>query len=215
VNYVDRLRRLPLEKKLLVPFFAICLILTFSVIQSPGDIGRHYLPLFLYFHVEVGDLLASGRPLWQVALACFGVSSIQLLLFWYFGGFGIRTLLEKLISRSGERLKIPFEKVLFLIKKKGFFGSRFFFLKKNRVYQRLSSLVKKTRERFTGWLKKQNLWIILFFLFLPLPFTDIAAAAALGTRKMKYGHWYLMAVNLPHIFLVVALIHWGVNLFFF
>jgi len=125
----------------------------------------------------------------------------------YFGTFGVRTLLGKTASWLAEKLEkeleIPFSKNQVIV------------LKRKTGYQNFNSFTRDKKKRFGTWLSRQSIWIILLFLFLPLPVTDILAAVALGTRKLKYGHWYLAAVNVPHIFLVVYLLRLGVNFFFF
>jgi hypothetical protein len=201
VKYIDKLKALSREKKFIILFIVICCAIPFSIARSPLEVISHSVPLFVYFHVEVGHWLASGKPFWQVALACYGVSSAE-LLGWYLGGFGVRILFEKITKKLRKGVKIPF-------------GNQLLPLRERKEYKRLNSFARRSKENFAGWLKKQSIWIIFFFLLLPLPFTDIAAAVALGTKKIKYGHWYLVAINLPHIFLVVYLLRLGVDLFFF
>ncbi len=108
----------------------------------------------------------------------------------YFGTFGVRLAMNWLKKKLEKGLKLPF-------------GNQFLFLKEKSGYQKLNSFTDSKKKQFIGWLGRQSIWIILLFLFLPIPITSILATVALGTRRLKYGHWYLVAINLPHIFLVV------------
>ncbi|MBL7142375.1 MAG: hypothetical protein ISS83_01830 [Candidatus Pacebacteria bacterium] len=197
---------LSVEKKLLIIFVIVCLALPFSFSRSPIEILSHSLPLFVYFQGTVSYWLISGKPLWQASLACYGISTVQLFCI-YFGTFGIMIFLKKTLNWLKKQLEkglvLPFSKNQMLI------------LKKRTGYQALNSFANDKKQKFTVWLGEQNTWIILLFLLLPLPVTDIIAAAALGVKGLKYGHWYLAAVNLPHIFLIVYLLSLGINLFFF
>jgi hypothetical protein len=203
VKHLDRFKALSREKKLLFLFVVICFALPFIIVRYP----THYFPLFIYFQGEIGHWFASGKPFWQITLACYGVSSLE-LMGWYFGSFGIRILIEKAMNWLKPRLergiKIPLR-----------IRNQYLFLKLGKGYKKINSFLKKRRGNFAEWLNRQSIWIIFFFLLLPLPFTDIAAGVALGAKKIKYGHWYLVAVNLPHIILIVYLIYWGVDFFFF
>ena len=87
-------------------------------------------------------------------------------------------------------------------------------LKERTGYRRFNSFAEDKKKRFIGWLGRRSVWVILFFLFLPFPVTDILATVALGARGIKYGHWYLAAINLPHIYLVVFLLKLGVAFLF-
>ena len=201
----DRFLALSVERKLLLLFVGICIALPFSMARSPLEIISHSIPLWIYFQGAVSYWLYSGKPFWQATLAVYGISTVEIFGL-YFGTFGVRVLLGKAINWLKEKLEkgleIPFSKNQILI------------LKKKTGYQNFNSFAQDKKKRFSKWLTRQSVWIILLFLFLPFPITDILAAVALGTRKLKYGHWYLAAVNLPHIFLVVYLLRLGVNFFF-
>ncbi len=206
MRLLNRFKILPLERKFLILFIAICIALPFSMARSPFEIIAYSLPLWINFHGTVGLLwVTSGKPLWQASLACYGISSVAILGF-YFGTFGVRILLRKAINWLRKQLvkgpRIPFSENQLLL------------LGKRTGYQKINSFTGDKKRNFIGWLKRKSVWVILLFLFLPLPITDILAAVALGTRNLKYGHWYLLAVNLPHIFLVVFLLYLGVDFFF-
>ena len=202
---LNRFTALTLERKLLILFVGICIALPFSMARSPLEVLSHSLPLWVYFHGAVSYWFISGKPLWQAFLAVYGIATAETLGL-YFGTFGARVLLEKGISWLMEKLEkgleIPFSKNQILV------------LKKRTGYQNFNSFTMDRKRVFAKWLGEQSVWIILLFLFLPFPVTDIVAAVALGTKKLKYGHWYLAAVNLPHILLVVYLLRLGVNFFF-
>jgi len=196
---------LTLERRILILFVVICIALPFSMARSPLEILSHSIPLWIYFHGAVSYWFISGKPFWQAFLAVYGIATVEVLGL-YFGTFGVRVLLGKGISWLKENLEkgleIPLSKNQILI------------LKKKTGYQNFNSFTRDKKRIFAKWLGRQSVWIILLFLFLPFPVTDILAAVALGTRKQKYGHWYLAAVNLPHILLVVYLLRLGVNFFF-
>ena len=195
---------LSVEKKLLIVFIIVCLVLPFSFSRSLMEILSHSLPFFVSFQGATGYWIISGKPLWQAGLACYGISTVEIFCI-YFGTFGIRIFVKKaanwLKRRLEKGLALPFSKDQILI------------LKKRTGYQTLNSFTEDKKQRFTVWLEKQSTWIILLFLFLPLPLTDIIAAAALGVKGLKYGHWYLAAVNLPNTFLIVYLLRLGISFF--
>ena len=201
---LNRFSSLSLEKKLLALFIGICIALPFSMARSPLEVLSYSLPLWINFQVAAGFWFASGKPFWQTSLACYGISSVEILGL-YFGTFGVRFLLRKIVNwlrRELEKgLKLPF-------------GNQVLFLQEKSGYQKFDSFSESKKKQFIGWLGKQSVWIILLFLFLPLPLTDVLAAIALGVKGLKYGHWYLMAVNLPHIFLIGFLLRLGVNFLF-
>ena len=147
----------------------------------------------------------SGKPFWQTFLAVYGIATVEMLGM-YFGTFGIRILLERTASwlkkKLEKGLEIPFSKNQLLI------------LKRRTGLQNFNSFTEDKKKGFSAWLAQQSVWIILLFLFLPFPITDILAAIALGAKKLKYGHWYLAGVNLPHILLVVYLLRLGVKFLF-
>ena len=207
MGYLGRFRTLTLERKLLVIFTGICIALPFSIASialSPWKIFLYAAPLWIYFHGGVSLWFASGKPLWQTALACYGVSSAEILGI-YFGTFGLR-----LLTRKGSNwLKIKLQKGIRLP-----FSNQFLVLKERVGYHKFNSFTEDKKTRFIGWLEKQSIWVILFFLLIPIPVTDILATVTLGTKGLKYGHWYLVAVNLPHIFLVVYLLKLGVTFLF-
>jgi hypothetical protein len=201
-----RFAALTLERKILILFVAVCIVLPFGMARSPLEIFSHSIPLWIYFHGAVSYWFISGKPFWQAYLAVYGISTAEMLGL-YFGTFGVRVLLGKGISWLKESLEkglaVPFSKNQILV------------LKKKTGYQDFNSFAQDKKKIFAEWLEKQSVWIILLFLFLPFPVTDIIAAIALGTKSKKYGHWYLAAVNVPHILLIVYLLRLGVNFFFF
>jgi len=202
---LNRFLALSVERKLLILFIGICIALPFSMVRSPPEVISYSLPLWVYFQGAVSYWLYSGKPFWQACLAVYGISTVEMFGL-YFGTFGVRILLETAINwlkKNLEKgLEIPFSENQLVI------------LKKRTGYQNFNSFAKDKKKRFAGWLGRQSVWIILLFLFFPFPVTDILATVALGTRRLKYGHWYLAAVNLPHILLVVYLLRLGVNFLF-
>jgi len=196
-----------MERKLLVLFIGICIALPFSMASInlfPWKIFLYAGPLWIYFHGGVSIWFASGKPIWQAALACYGVSTVEILGI-YFGTFGLRLLTRRIFGWLKRKLqkgiKLPF-------------GNQFLILKERTGYRRFNSFAEDKKKRFIGWLGRRSVWVILFFLFLPFPVTDILATVALGARGIKYGHWYLAAINLPHIYLVVFLLKLGVAFLF-
>lgn len=83
-----------------------------------------------------------------------------------------------------------------------------------KKYQK-KKIVKEKKHRFAKWLAKGNVWVILFVLVFPFPYTDPAATIAMKMKGVKYGLWYLLLLNLPHMFFIVWLFYKGVKLFTF
>lgn len=202
---LKRLVSLSTERKLLFLFVGICIALPFSMARSPLELLSHSVPLWVYFHGAVSYWFYSGKPFWQAFLAVYGIATVEMFGL-YFGTFGVRVLLGKAVNWLKENLEkgleVPFSKSQMLV------------LKRKTGYHGLNSFAEDKKKKFGKWLGRQSVWMILLFLFLPLPITDILAAVALGARNLKYGHWYLAAVNLPHILLVVYLLNLGANFLF-
>jgi len=188
------------EKKLLIFFIMICLLLPFSFSDSLIEIFSHSLPLFTVMHLEAGYWIASGKPLWQTYLACYGVSTVEMFII-YFGFLGIRIMIGKTLNWLKRQLqkgmRIPFSQNQILI------------LKKKTGYQALNSFANKKKHGFATWLGKQSIVVILVFFFFPV--FDAIATAVLGLRKLQYGHWYLAAANLLRIFILVIAMTLGIN----
>jgi len=206
VKFLNRFGRLPLERKFLILFIAICIALPFVVVRSPADIFTYSLPLWVSFHGTVGLFwVTDGKPLGLAFIACYGISSVEMLGI-YFGTFGIRFLFEKAVNwlkkQLEKGLRIPFSENQLLLIKNG------------AGYKKLNSFAESKKKKFIEWLGKKSIWVTVVLLLLPLPITDILAAVALGQRRLKYGHWYLLAINLPHILSVVLLIYLGIDFFF-
>jgi hypothetical protein len=196
VSYVDRFKQLPIEKKLLVLFFLACLASPFIMARSLSEVGTHSLPLFVWFHAEAVHWFVSGKPFWQVALACYGVSTVQLLLLWYPAIPVIRKV--KVWWRKGARVR---------------FGNRFGFSLRGG---KMNSFIEDSRENFGGWLERRNIIVILLVYSLPIPIPGVnMTAAAFGAKRIKYGYWYIAAVNLVSVLAVVSLTRFLGDLWFF
>lgn len=183
-----KFKLLSLEKKLVVIVFLLCILLPFGMVRNPGEIATYVLPLWGCYYGYVGVWAYSGIPMWRAFLACYGIASFGIISL-YFGIAGIMYFVSKF-------------KWLSKIKSKIF---------KNKASD--SKVKKETRkEKFTKWMSRQSIWVILFALFLPLPYSDPAATIAMKLKNVKYGLWYLLAVNILHVYLIVWCVYSGVNL---
>jgi hypothetical protein len=88
-------------------------------------------------------------------------------------------------------------------------------LLKRKIHNRFSGFQTFRIKKITDWLTgKKSLFLILFIFFLPLPWSDAIATAAMEIRKERYGIWYLFVVNLFHVFLIALAVYSGLNFFF-
>lgn len=199
---------LPVEKKLLIVFVIICLALPFSFSYPL----KETLPLFVWFHGAAGYWLFSGKPIWQASLACYGTSTLGILCV-YFGTFGLRILIEKAINWLRKWLKIMVavvKKAINWLRKR---------LKIIVIIEKAINWLKEQLKKLTtvifpkaqiaAELEKRSTWILLFFFFVPV--LDVIVVTILGARKIKYGHWYLVAANLPRIFIIIGSMSLGID----
>lgn len=97
------------EKIAAIVFFFICILLPLGMVRSPTEIGSHVLPLWGCYYGWAGYWLYTGKPFWQVVLACYGISSAGVIvLFWGTGLFQIIfTWLKKHFGIENIRNKNP------------------------------------------------------------------------------------------------------------
>jgi hypothetical protein len=173
--------------------------------RSPTEIVSDSLPLWANFYVEVGFWFADGKPFWQGFLACYGISTVEMFSL-YFGTFGFRVLIEKswgwLKKQLKKGVRIPFSE------------NQLLFMREKSGYDKFNHFADNKKQKFFNWLSRRSTWILLLIIFLPIVGSDISATIILGARKIKYGHWYIAAVNIPHIFLIVLFIYLGIDFFF-
>ncbi len=70
------------------------------------------------------------------------------------------------------------------------------------------------KERIARWTNKQNILLISLIFLAPLPWSDSIATVAMELKKIKHGLWYLLALNVLHVFIVILIVR-SVNLLFF
>lgn len=200
-----KFKNLSLERKLLALFILICISLPFSVARSPIEIFSRSIPLWSTY-LLVSFWFADGKNFWEGLLACYGITTVE-LLFIYFGTFGFRISIGKFFSWIKKQLKkgvvIPISGTqLILIKN----------MRKRSGYDSVNNFTKNKKQKFANWLSRRGTGMLLFIIFLPIPWSDLLATAILGTRKIKYGHWRIAAVNIPHMLMIIYLVFLGTNL---
>ena len=77
------------------------------------------------------------------------------------------------------------------------------------------SIPNHHKEKVAKWTNKQNVFLILLVFLAPLPWSDSIATIAMELKKIKYGIWYLLALNALHVFIVILIVRSGINLLFF
>lgn len=182
----NKFRTLPLERKLIGIFLVICAALPFTMVRSSLEIASHTLPLLMNYYVGIGLWYATGKPLWQIFFASYGIASVGIILF-YLGTAGVQFGLGRATKWLGS--------------------------KRESKYQKLNSFTEDKKKRIGEWFGKRSLWWIFGLLILPLPITDQAAAIAIKLREIQYGLWYLLAANFLRIYLTVLGIHLGIDWF--
>ncbi|MDP3995873.1 MAG: hypothetical protein Q8P74_01340 [bacterium] len=184
---------LTLERKLVLFFVLLCIALPFIMAKTPMELVSRSMPLWINYGWAT-TWICDGKPVWEVALAVYGIITAEMLAV-YFGLFLGRILLEKagkIIKENLKKgLKLPFsENTLLLIEKRS-------------GWKAVNVFAQKEKKRLSERLNKGSIIIIFLFLLAPVPLTDLIAVTALAARKLKYGHWYLAAVNLPHTYLLI------------
>jgi hypothetical protein len=199
--------RLTLERKLLVFFIILCGLLPFAMARTPMELLSRSLPLWASYGWATA-WICDGKPVWEVALAIYGITTVEILAV-YFSLFLGKMILKKAGTNLKENLKkglrLPFsQNTLLLIEKKS-------------GWKTVNGFTQKEKRRLSEQLSKGSVIIIFLLLLAPIPFTDILAVTALTARKLRYGHWYLAIVNLPHAFLLVlfgkTIINWINSIF--
>ncbi len=200
-SWFKKFKTLPLGQKLILLFTAFCIVAPFAAVRNPGEVITHSLPIWANFYLAIGLWCYSGMSFWRTFLACYGVASFGIIGV-YYGTRGIQSVLQFLWKKAKERLPI--------LKKERKIEK---FLKKfSRKKENGQTLSKK--EKFFKWLSRQDLWIIILFAILPVPYSDPAAAVIMKLRNIKYGIWYILAANLVQTFIIVGGIYSGINFFF-
>jgi hypothetical protein len=189
-----KFKKLTLERKFLLIFIVACATLPFAMTENPTELYSRALPLWVSYGWAT-TWLCDGKPIWQVVLAVYGILTVEILATYFglhLGQLALRRLTKKIKEALVKGLKLPFS------------GNTLLLIEKRSGWQGVNSLAKKGRNRLSEKLNKGSLIIIFLFLLIPAPLTDVIAVTALTARKLKYGHWYLVAVNLPHTFLLIS-----------
>ena len=165
------------------------------------------MPFWLNFYGATGLWFSNGKPFGEAFLICFGISTVEMFSV-YFGFWGFRVLVGKGFSwirkqlEKGVKISISEKQLLFMRT-----------MKKRSGYDSLNHFTRRRKQKFLSWLSKRGTIPLLLFILAPAPYTDLSATAILGARKLKYGHWYIAAVNVPHILLIVSAEYFGLDFF--
>jgi len=204
---LTKFKNLPLERKIFVLFLLLCAMLPFIVVRSPVHIFSESMPFWLNFYGATGLWFSNGKSFWQAFLMSFGVSTVEMFSV-YFGFMGFRVLVGKGFSWIRKQLKKGIK--IFISEKQSILIKT---IRGRSGYDSLNHFTNHTKQKFINWLSKLSTITLIFILLIPAPFTDISAAAILGARKLKYGHWYIATVNILHIFLIVGAEYLGMDFF--
>ena len=71
------------------------------------------------------------------------------------------------------------------------------------------------KEKIAKWTNKQNVFLILLVFLVPLPWSDSIATVAMELKKIRYGLYYLLILNILHVLIVIFIVRSGFNLLFF
>ncbi|MFH1582189.1 MAG: hypothetical protein ABIA08_00270 [bacterium] len=165
------------------------------------------MPFWLNFYGATGFWFSNGKPFGEALLICFGISTVEMFSV-YFGFWGFRILIGKGFSwikkqlTKGVKISVSEKQLLFVRT-----------MKKRSGYDSLNHFTSHRKQKFLGWLSKRGTIPLLAIILAPVPYTDLSATAVLGARKLKYGHWYIAAVNVPHIFGIVLAEYFGIDFF--
>lgn len=197
----DKFRTTSRANKLLIIFTVLCFLVPFAVVRSPMEMISHVLPIWLplgapgLFGITT-YWLYTGMPFWRTFLAVYGATSFGIILF-YSGTAGLMYFLPKWKWFSKIKLKI---------------------FKDRRGDNRINGK-ENGKTKLGKWLARQNIWFFIFllilFLLLPLPWTDQVAAVAMKLKNVKYGLWYLLALNAAQSLIVLFCVYFGISLIIF
>jgi hypothetical protein len=197
-----------LEKGEKIGFILIAVlsvIFPFLVIDSFLEIPSLVVPLFLWYPGSISLWFFSEKNFWVVFLACYGAGNIGIISVYY--GVG---LIEMMFRASGKILKRS---------KKSNLQGYVFYRKARYVLKRpkpaFPKLKRSRKKRFSEWLNgKNSVALILLVFFVPFPWSDAIATAAMRLKNLRYGIWYLFAVNLAHVFFIVLAYYQGLDSIF-
>lgn len=221
------------EKKILIVLMFIFILLPFAVARNLGEIFSRVSLLWINYVLFAWYWAYAGEPIWRTLLACYGISSVGVILI-YLGVDLLQEIdnfKEKIIkditSTSRPSSFVSYLSWLWLFLKALGIFSVFIIIYWPR---RMLNLLKKCflwladKIGLAGFLKQNNhqgrlvkilskgsIWIILLVFVIPVPVIGLAAIAAMRIRRIKYGLWYLLAANIFEILLVVYLSYSGIN----
>lgn len=259
------------EKRFLIAFIIVCVLLPFGMVRSPIEMVSHVFPLWGCYYGFVGWWAYTGKPFWQALLACYGIASLGIIGI-YLGISIIQSTFVKIKNyfrieniKNGKSIadtQIAFRSMAERVENDGKKFSLFLFYLRclgvalkasgiffvtlaiygvwlvitflKKVFSKFKSrfrkpppcsksqkkkITKKKKnnksKRLARWLGKGSIGLILFVLFFPFPWSDPIATMAMKIKGTKYGLWYLLAVNIPHVYLIVWLAYKGIETFVF
>jgi|Deesub1362B_J571_1020462.scaffolds.fasta_scaffold04006_1 membrane protein YqaA with SNARE-associated domain len=153
------------------------------MVEKPFEILTHILPLWIWYQPTIALWIYSGKPLWKTLLVCYSISSLGILMAYYFGA-GLIQILFRFISK---KLKRKFD----------FSSGKINF--------------SSQRSRFLRWLNEQSVWIILIIFIIPIPLSGVLPVIAMKLKGIKYGLWYLLGANFLSLYLILLGIYGKVS----
>jgi len=84
-----------------------------------------------------------------------------------------------------------------------------------KILRKMKPIQNHRKEKIAKWTNKQNVFLILLIFLLPLPWSDSIATIAMELKKIRHGLWYLLALNILHVLIVIFIVRSGFNLLFF
>jgi len=166
------------ERKGLIVFMIVCLILPFAMIRHLVEATTLALPLFVYCYGTPALWFYHGKASWEIFLAAYGASSFCLICI-YLGTGMVQVILKKICKKKAAELP------------------KFISEKRKRGNKVINKIINN--------LSKKAVWIILFVFFVPVPLSDSTAIIAMKLKGVKKGLWMLLALNIGHIALIVWL----------
>jgi hypothetical protein len=183
----------------------LSVIFPFLVVESFLEIPSLVVPLFLWYPGSIGLWFLSEKNFGVIFLACYGAGNIGIVSVYY--GVGLVELLFRTLAKI-------------LRRENGSHLSGYLFYRKARyafksAKARIPRPRRSKRNQFADWLNGKNSLVLILLVYLvPFPWSDAIATAAMRLKSQRYGIWYLFAVNLPHVFLIVLAYYQGLDFIF-
>lgn len=193
------------NKNLFIAFLAF-LAAPFLFLDHAYEFFTLILSMYANEYGGIIAWLASGKPIWQTAIACWAIVNVSSLLIYWGVDLG-KIITSKIRNRASKRAgaknlgkNLFFRKISAPFKKVKDFLARFS-KKESNIYQKVFN-----------WLSKRGVLFLYVLCLIPfIPYVGIITLVLIKLRNVKSGIWILFGIGILRTFLTVLAIYHGLN----